>query len=81
MIPIEEEVIKKELMETDSEYRALQQEHEESEKRLVELSLKSLLSEKDELEEKRLKRHKLFLKDRMEVLLRSRVESGLALQS
>ncbi len=81
MIPKEEETIKKELLDTDSEYLALHKEHEASEKRLLELSQKSLLSEEDELEEKRLKLHKLFLKDRMAVLLRSHVGSGLALQS
>jgi len=81
VIPIEEEAVKKELLDTDSEYLALHKEHEESEERLLELSQKSLPSEEDELEEKRLKLHKLFLKDRMAVLLRSHVESGLALQS
>lgn len=66
-----EDPLKKELFETDTEFRALYEQHQELERRLGTLSVQSLLSEEDELEEKQMKRQKLFLKDRMEVILRS----------
>jgi uncharacterized protein YdcH (DUF465 family) len=37
-----------------------------------------MLSEEDELEEKQIKRQKLFLKDRMEAILRSYRESSVS---
>ena len=63
--------LKAELVETDLEFRDLYEKHQIFERRLEELSVKSLLSEEDELEEKQIKRQKLFLKDRMEEILRS----------
>ncbi len=66
-----EDPLKKELFETDTEFRSLYEQHQELERRLGILSVQSLLSEEDELEEKQMKRQKLFLKDRMEVILRS----------
>ena len=63
---------------TDEEFRVLFDEHQSFEKRLAELHEKSLLSEEDELEEKQIKRQKLFLKDRMESLLRARREAGVS---
>lgn len=69
-MPNLEDTLKQELLETDDEFRRLHDEHQECEGRLEELAQKSLLSEEDELEEKRIKRHKLFLKDRMELILK-----------
>ena len=63
--------LKDELIETDDEFGRLYREHQSYEGRLDELNQKSLLSPEDELEEKRLKRQKLWLKDRMELILRS----------
>lgn len=60
-----------ELLETDDDFRRLHEEHQQCERRLEELNAKSLLSEEDEIEEKRIKVHKLALKDRMEQLVRS----------
>ena len=65
-----EDPLKRELFETDEEFRTLFEQHQEFEQRLEVLSVQSLLSEEDELEEKQLKRQKLFLKDRMEEILR-----------
>lgn len=62
--------LKKELFETDNEFRALFEKHQEFERRLEVLATQSLLSEEDELEEKQIKRQKLYLKDRMEQMLR-----------
>lgn len=70
--------LKKELFESDEEFRALFEEHQKFERRLEELLEKSLLSEEDELEEKQLKRQKLLLKDRMEIILRARREAGVS---
>ncbi len=61
-----------ELRETDDEFRRLHDEHQDCEGRLGELRKKASLSEEDELAAKQIKRHKLFLKDRMEEIARSR---------
>ncbi len=66
-----EDPLKKELFETDDEFRRLYEQHQEFERRLQVLSIQTLLSEEDELEEKQLKRQKLFLKDRMEAIVRA----------
>lgn len=60
----------RELLETEPEFRRLHDEHQECERRLEELNHKSLPSQDDEIEEKRIKVHKLALKDRMELLVR-----------
>lgn len=62
--------LKNELIANDDEYARLYQEHQESEDRLEELSQKTLLSQEDEIEEKKIKLHKLALKDRMHEILR-----------
>lgn len=60
----------RELLETDDEFRKLHAEHQECENRLEALQHMSLLSQDDEIEEKKLKVHKLALKDRMEQIVR-----------
>jgi uncharacterized protein YdcH (DUF465 family) len=57
-----------ELDATDPEFRRLHDEHRHHEERLQVLAAKTRLSEDEELEEKRLKKEKLFLKDRMEAI-------------
>jgi uncharacterized protein YdcH (DUF465 family) len=66
-----DEALRNELLATDEEYRRLSDEHQNFEKRLAELTLKSLPSQEDELEEKQIKLQKLRLKDRMEAIVRS----------
>ena len=73
-----DEPLKRELFESDEEFRALFEEHQKFEERLEELLEKSLLSEEDELEEKQIKRQKLHLKDRMEIMLRARREASIS---
>jgi uncharacterized protein YdcH (DUF465 family) len=64
--------LREELLTHDQEFRSLYEKHQDCERRLTELHQKSLLSEMDELEEKKIKRQKLFLKDQMEAILRQR---------
>jgi uncharacterized protein YdcH (DUF465 family) len=59
------------LTEVDPEYRRLSAEHRDHEQRLRALAGKPHLSEQEELEEKRLKKEKLILKDRMEAIARN----------
>jgi uncharacterized protein YdcH (DUF465 family) len=60
------------LTEIDPEYRRLDAEHRDHEQRLRLLAGRPHLSEQEELEERRLKKEKLALKDRMEAIARNR---------
>lgn len=62
--------IKKELSLSHEEFRGLLNDHHEHERRLAELASKTFLSTSEEVEEKRLKKEKLHLKDRMEEIAR-----------
>ena len=70
--------LKAELIQTDEQFRRLYEEHREYERRLAELNQKSLLSQDDEIEEKKIKLHKLALKDRMEQILRAHSEARVS---
>ena len=70
--------LKEELLRSDDEFRRLHQEHQEYDHRLLEINQKSLLSQEDEIEEKKIKLHKLALKDRMEQILRMHRESRVS---
>jgi len=54
----------------DEEFRRLAQEHHQYEDRLAELAHKSTLTPEEELEEKQLKKRKLYLKDTMAAKIR-----------
>jgi uncharacterized protein YdcH (DUF465 family) len=58
------------LLETNDEYRQLVAKHHELEGRLHELTHKHYLSDADHIEEVNLKKRKLQLKDKMELILR-----------
>jgi uncharacterized protein len=58
------------LYEQNSEYRSLTDEHRTLENRLQELSSRLYLSDSEKLEEVTLKKKKLFLKDRMQELIK-----------
>jgi uncharacterized protein len=70
--------LKSELLKSDDQYRRLYEEHQEYERRLHDISQKSLLSQDDEIEEKKIKLHKLVLKDQMEQILRTHRESRVS---
>jgi len=70
--------LKAELIKTDDDFRRLYEEHQEFERRLQELNQKTLPSQEDEMEEKKIKLHKLVLKDRMEQILRLHRESRVS---
>jgi uncharacterized protein YdcH (DUF465 family) len=64
--------LKELLLQTDEEFHQLAARHHELEDRLHELTEKHYLSEPEQVEEVRLKKQKLQLKDRMEDILRRR---------
>ena len=59
------------LLATNSDYRRLYDEHQGCKKELEAIRQKSLPSQEDEQEMKRIKLHKLHLKDQMEKILQS----------
>lgn len=64
------EELKRELTDTHEEFRTLMRSHRNHERRLAELASKTFLTTDEEMEEKRLKKEKLHLKDRMEEIAR-----------
>ena len=67
--------VKEELIRSDEAFRGLYEEHLEYKKRLHAIRVKSLQSEEDEIEIKRIKLHNLALKDRMEAMLHEHARS------
>jgi uncharacterized protein YdcH (DUF465 family) len=59
------------LLETNEEYRQLVAKHHELEGRLTELTHRHYVSDADHFEEVNLKKRKLQLKDRMELIMRA----------
>ena len=72
------DALKQELMQSHEEYRRLAQEHQDFERRLQQLTQKTLLSQDEEILEKQIKIQKLKLKDRMEEILRAQRESRVS---
>ncbi len=70
--------VKAELIRNDEAFRSLYEEHQECKQRLAAIRMKSLPSEEDEIEIKRIKIHKLSLKDRMEAMLTERARRSPA---
>ncbi|MDX1631999.1 MAG: YdcH family protein [Thermoanaerobaculia bacterium] len=59
------DALKNELIENDSDFRQLHEQHQKLEEKLEGLYSRSLLSQEDEIELKRIKHEKLRLKDQM----------------
>lgn len=66
--------LKEELIKTDDEFRRLHEEHQQCERRLEELNGQVAISSEAEAEAKKIKLHKLALKDRMHAILRQHSE-------
>ena len=62
--------VKERLLESDETFRKLYEEHQEYKTRLQSIRHKAMLSQEDEVEMKRIKLHKLSLKDQMEAIAR-----------
>ena len=63
------EAIREQLMANNDEYQRLREEHARYASRLEQLSSRCFLTEQEQLEEVRLKKLKLRVKDQMEMLL------------
>ena len=70
-MPISDPRLKQTLLETNEDFRGLYEEHQAYEQRLESLYQKALMSQDDEAEQKRIKLHKLNLKDQMEQIVRA----------
>lgn len=75
---MDERAAKDYLLEHDEEFRKLFEEHQQWERRLAELIQKPFLTSDEQLEEVRIKKRKLFLKDRMQWLINSRQSQQVA---
>lgn len=64
-----EDELKEQLMSTDERFRQLAAEHSEYDRKIQELESRPALTEADEIEEHRLKKLKLHLKDQMTEIL------------
>lgn len=65
-----------ELMESSEEFRKLKRQHAQYDRRLHELSQRRYPSQEEQVEEARLKKMKLYLKDRMASLLAGLATKG-----
>ncbi len=72
---LQTEALKDELIASDDAFRRLYQQHQNYKRQLESIRLRSLPSQDDEVEIKRIKIEKLRLKDRMELMLRSHVQN------
>ena len=66
------------LLDTNDEYRQLAAKHHELDDRLHEFTAKHYLSDDEQLEEVKLKKKKLLLKDRMEEIARTQRAVAIA---
>ena len=69
-MPTDFDELKRQLLETDEEYRQLASQHHDLDEKIHSLAARHYLSEPEQLEEVTLKKRKLHLKDQMETILR-----------
>ena len=69
-MPTDFEELKRNLLQTDEEYRRLATQHHDLDEKIHNLASRHYLSEPEQIEESRLKKRKLQLKDQMEMFLR-----------
>ncbi|MFL6463534.1 MAG: YdcH family protein [Bryobacteraceae bacterium] len=65
----QEEELKAHLLSTDQQFRSLCEQHAQLKHQIEEIELKPHVTEADELEEQRLKKLKLYIKDQMNSIL------------
>ena len=70
------ERMRKTLLQTDGEFRRLSEEHRDLDTLIGEFSRRLFQTGNDEIEKATLKKRKLQIKDRMEVILRQRCDPG-----
>ena len=75
-MPTDFEELKRQLLQTDTEYRQLASLHHTLDQQIHSLSMRQHLSEPEQLEEVTLKKRKLQLKDQMESILRRHTGGG-----
>jgi uncharacterized protein YdcH (DUF465 family) len=69
-MPTDFEELKRELLQTDEEFRQLATQHQDLDEKIHSLTSRNYLSEPEQREETMLKKRKLLLKDQMETILR-----------
>ena len=69
-MPTDFDELKRQLLQTDEEYRQLASQHHDLDEKLHSLATRNYLSEPEQLEEVTLKKRKLHLKDQMEDIVR-----------
>ena len=69
--------VKNRLMATNEEFSRLAKEHSQYAQQLEELSSQSHLTESEQMEEVKLKKRKLFLKDQMEKILQQHIKTAV----
>jgi uncharacterized protein len=69
-MPTDFEELKRKLLQTDEEFRQIATQHHDLDEKIHNLAARPYLSEPEQLEEVRLKKKKLHLKDQMEDILR-----------
>ena len=70
------EEVKRQLLQSDEEYRQLATRHHDLDERIHNLTARSYLTEPEQIEEARLKKVKLQLKDQMESIVRRHTVGG-----
>ena len=73
--------IRRQLLQTDEEFRTLSERHHELDARLHQLAERNHLDDHEQVEETTLKKRKLQLKDRMEDILRRQVTAPKAVSA
>ena len=76
-MPTDFEELKRQLLQTDEEFRQLVNQHHDLDEQIHSLTARPHLSEPEQLEEVKLKKRKLHLKDQMEIILRRHRTSDL----
>jgi uncharacterized protein YdcH (DUF465 family) len=71
-MPTDFDELKRQLLQTDEEFRQLATQHHHLDEKLHDLAARHYLSEPEQLEEVTLKKRKLQLKDQMENMVRQR---------